>query len=917
MILTKALENAVKLSNLYHTGFSFIIADNIEQPNWTTIRKYRLSQGEFVKRYLDELTLLGVSFGTETKVGSIDIDRWSKYHPAQNPAAFKKLQQSLEKIGIVRLEIIQSSYSGGIHIIFFLPKPISTFRLAALLQVTLINAGFEIGKGQLENFPNPKAYGSKENPTYYNALRLPLQPQSGSFLLDEEGNILPTADNLTDESRLAALIRNAEISMAAQDIELLERKLGWGSKQYTSKIAKYQYSRKKLFSEVAREWKENLELTMTIGWQRKGQTNTLLPTYIAYGVVFMGLKGTELEKWMNTEITNANGYREHCRHQHEIDKVIQDWVKNTERQEYYVEYCGFPERTGLSPISVSKHIQSSARKNERNESVARTTKNKIITILEVIGELPQKIMERIALIQNRCQELFGDRLSKNTLYKREYKELWQIKAENSSPASFSHTPPQPQSTIFDPETQSPTSFSYTPPIYETFRDVSTIPSNATSLSFVAEDLSKVEPEQFQTGLEDSLELSSLPELEPNNLDLSNPSDKGLEFPQSNSESLLEFNDPTLVESGSQTLPVTQIPNLIGSQSEIVHEQPLELIFSPIPTDSIEPLEIEANQSESEIQVIHLQPFEPPSEPDEDLETISPIQLGTKLRRNVLNVGRKTYFALSNCEVISTNGLDWVVRDPSGDTYNVSHSSFESGEWDVEQLDPDLISSCSDTICQRQDLGHSVRLVAEVAWEVRANAPAVNDELLSEFLNHPLRDEIQAVIALADELVVAISREDIYSLVQNLSRPQKLELWQVMSAQEQIAVKAMMKQVVDLPTVEIDGSMLISNQSGDSSLIAHINTEVVVNSKESIDHIDIPVNSEAVLSPIDSTPDLDPLTLGATNADLPSPGTVVRTLTGLVGVVRHIFQNLGKRFLVYHADLDRAILYGENELFFAT
>jgi hypothetical protein len=96
---------------------------------------------------------------------------------------------------------------------------------------------------------------------------------------------------------------------------------------------------------------------------------------------------------------------------------------------------------------------------------------------------------------------------------------------------------------------------------------------------------------------------------------------------------------------------------------------------------------------AEAQIIHSQPSELPTEPDEDLETISPIQLGTKLRRNALNVGRKTYFALSNCEVISTNGLDWVVRDPSGDTYNVSHSSFESGEWDVEQLDADLISPC--------------------------------------------------------------------------------------------------------------------------------------------------------------------------------------------------------------------------------
>jgi hypothetical protein len=931
MILTKALDNAIKLSNLYHTGFSFIVADNIEQPNWTTIRKYRLSQGEFVKRYLDELTLLGVSFGTETRVCSIDIDRWSKYHPAQNSVAFKKLQQTLEKIGIVRLEIIQSSHSGGIHIIIFLPKPVNTFRLAALLHVTLINAGFEISKGQLENFPNPKAYGSKENPTYYNALRLPLQPQSGSLLLDQEGNILLTADNLTDESRLAALIRNAEASMAAQDIELLERKLGWGSKQYTSNIAKYQYSNKKLYSEVAREWKENLELTMAIGWQRKGQTNSLLPTYIAYGVVFMGLKGTELAQWMHTEITNANGYSEYCQHQHEIDKVIQDWVKNTERQEYYVEYCGFPERTGLSSIAVSKHIQGKANKNERNESVARTTKNKIITILETIGELPQKIMERIAIIQNKCQELFGDRLSKNTLYKREYKDLWQLEAEiktqTITQTSFSHTSEQIQIITSDPKSQSQTNFSHTPPIYETFSEITTFPINATSPSGVVEDLSNPESNQFQTHLGDLLELSSLVELEPSNLDLSNQlaicSEKDLESSQSNSELLLECSDTTLVESecksSHEPLPNTQIFNLTEPQSEILHEQPLELIFSYDSVDAIEPLQIEANQLASEIQVIQPQSFEPLTEPNKDLETISSIQIGTKLRRNALNVGRKTYSALSNCEVISTNGLDWVVRDPSGDTYNVSHSSFESGEWDVEQLDADLLSLSPDVICQRQDPADlPVRLVTEVARDVRVNASAANDELLSEFLNHPLLDEIQAVIALADELIVATSREEIHLLVQNLSRPQKLELWQVMNAQEQIAVTAMMQPIVNPVTVEIDGSMSInSSKSSASSILSHVTTEVVANSHESINHIDLPVNSGAVSELIDSTSNIDALMPGATQADLPSPGTIVRTLTGLVGVVRHIFQNLNKRFLVYHSDIDRAILYGEDELFFAT
>ena len=418
------LELHVKLSNLFHVGFNFIIAENTSKPKWRTNRKYRLTRGEFVKRYRDELTLLGVSFGTTTKYFMLDIDRGSKYHPDNDFKAFQQLLQLLETIGIVRVDLIRSSHSGGIHLYGCLPEKVSTIRLATLLHVALIDAGIEIAKGQLECFPNPKPYGEKGFFTYYNPHRLPLQPNSGSLLLDEDGQILLSAENLTHESMVAGFLARAEQSALSQDMKLLHRLMDTYYAKYTSNkgIAKYQHHHKD-YSEVAREWKESLEQTIqTIGWTAYGQTNTLLPNFIAYGVVFLGLKGEELKDCLHELILAAPGYHEYCRHKHEIKAVIKGWVDNTERQDYYIEYCGFPARSGLNPHITAKRIK--AIRNHHNENLAKRTEQRLNAILAALTEIPTQVGAKIAAIRTKSIELYGEAISRNTLYKSAYKPLW-------------------------------------------------------------------------------------------------------------------------------------------------------------------------------------------------------------------------------------------------------------------------------------------------------------------------------------------------------------------------------------------------------------------------------------------------------------------------------------------------------------
>jgi hypothetical protein len=84
-------------------------------------------------------------------------------------------------------------------------------------------------------------------------------------------------------------LAQAERSLAAADLKWIESKFEWAYELFKKYIAKYQHHSSD-YSEVAQEWKENLELTIDIGWTDYHQTNELLPLFVCYGIVFEGLE---------------------------------------------------------------------------------------------------------------------------------------------------------------------------------------------------------------------------------------------------------------------------------------------------------------------------------------------------------------------------------------------------------------------------------------------------------------------------------------------------------------------------------------------------------------------------------------------------------------------------------------------------
>jgi hypothetical protein len=824
-MITK-LELHTKLSNLFHIGFNFITAENTPKPKWRTNRKYRLTRGEFVKRHSDELTLLGVSFGATTRYFMLDIDKGSQYHPDNDITALPKLRQLLEQVGVVRTDLIRSSHSGGIHLYGCLPKSVSTIRLATLLHVTFIDAGIQIIKGQLECFPNPKPYGEKGFFTYYNPHRVALQPNSGSLLLNEDGEILLSAENLTHENMLAGFLTRTAQSAQAQDMELLSRMMDTCYAKYTSNagIAKYQHHHKD-YTEVAREWKENLELTIqTIGWTAHGQTNTLLPNFIAYGVVFLGLKGEELENCLHDLILTAPGYHDYCRHQHEIKAVIKGWVENTERQGYYVEYCGFPARSGLNPHLTAKRIKAS--RNHHNDNLAKRTEQRLNAILAALTEIPDRVKAKIAVIRTKSIELFGEAISRNTLYKPEYKPLW-FKTEiakldsnlekdptppPNSPLTNTNQELQPIAienplTVLAAQTQSETTSSHTPPLYETY--VGQVQS-----SWLHHQLQLYCINLWCQSILDLQSLSVESELAsdlPNHCNLPN----------------LDSNlQSTSVILEAQNSPIQNIYNTEDFNNNDLQSEEVAKI---------------SNGDESN------NGLEFPVDIEPDLDPVRAIEIGTKLRRNVQQLGQKTYPALANCQVVSANGLDWVVRDGEGYSWNVSHHALASGVWEIEG---DLTDVVISTPQQRSAI--------DIARQMRLNLSSVPDELLLEFLHHPAMETIQFTIELADRLVTASTCKLVEELVADLSPYQKLDLWKTLSDRERIDVEKLMSQ-----------------HSPNSEQIDH--------QSNSIGSIDVFV------------------------------GATVLTLTGLIGVVKHVFTSVVKPFVVYHESLGRTILYCREDL----
>ncbi len=431
--LTPDTVTGQRFTQYYNHAWNFI---KKEEGTWTSINEYPISPREIWDKHQDPHQIIGLRFGSTTKHITLDLDKNGICHPTKDPNAIKTITEALENIGLCRHVITQSSDSEGIHLIFPLPEPLPTFKIACLVKATLEEAQLEIKTGQLEVFPNPKRFAKNGKFSEYNGVRLPLQPNSGSYLLDDDLNIISdSVEDFLDQMDWAAV---------GQDIETFSSLLDPAYEEYKGKKS----WKKDGKSRKAQEWEKALEQIVSKGWTGYHQTNYLLPKFVAYCIVFQQCVGAKLREAVKDAVINAPGYSEWCRHQHEIDKRVEEVCYYTERNEYYLSYCNFPNR--------SSNYNQTYNRNSSNQRTLDVEKriSETVAHLEANGELPQQIGLRREVIIKTAKEKYGIGFSIRTLGQKKYLVLWHPK-HRATEATI-QTPPQSETTPPpDPPNQPP------------------------------------------------------------------------------------------------------------------------------------------------------------------------------------------------------------------------------------------------------------------------------------------------------------------------------------------------------------------------------------------------------------------------------------------------------------------------------
>ncbi|EKU96878.1 hypothetical protein Lepto7375DRAFT_0798 [Leptolyngbya sp. PCC 7375] len=378
-----------------------------KRPQWQTESRHPLSD-----RLIEQGTYLyGVRFGKETQYAMLDIDIGSAYHPRRDPIAFQKLTEALEPLGLVSAITCTSSDSQGLHLYFPFSESLTAWEVGSGVTLLLESQGFKVTPGQLEVFPNARLYTIESTPNLFNAHRLPLQ--RGSYLLNDDLEPIWTDQTTFVEQWRQCQSRNNL------------------SNETLQQIIKQKKRRSYRLSNKADKFLNDLNAEIEQGWTDHGQTNRLLGritmrTYVFHHVMYGGepLTGDSLIKEVLTVAQALPGYELWCRHQHEIEDRVSEWVSCIEKSHYFHYGEQFRKYKSKKERAESENTEPSW-----NQQQSQKTKDKIQAALKELSdknELPEQATARFNALRK-----FG--IGGGSLYR--YKELWHPlwKSQKKSP----------------------------------------------------------------------------------------------------------------------------------------------------------------------------------------------------------------------------------------------------------------------------------------------------------------------------------------------------------------------------------------------------------------------------------------------------------------------------------------------------
>ncbi|PZO55372.1 MAG: hypothetical protein DCF15_10650 [Phormidesmis priestleyi] len=276
----------------------------------------------------------------------------------------------------------------------------NSWKVSKAVSVLLENAGFKLKPGHLELFPDPKVYSADGKPSLFNAHRLPLQ--MGSYILNDE--FWPISNSQS------CFVRSWQHCQQKNDLDVRHlKKLLKSTKQYS-----YQLSNK------SHKFLSDLDTEIEIGWTDYGQTNRLLGriamrTYIFHHITSGGdpLSGEALVQQIVSIAQALPGYRDWCRHQHEIEDRASEWAKSVESSHY------FPYGTSQGKYKTVKTIPDAILSEMSwNDRQAQETREKILQAVQTLKDqcaFPEKATARFKALLNHS-------IGGASLYR--YRELW-------------------------------------------------------------------------------------------------------------------------------------------------------------------------------------------------------------------------------------------------------------------------------------------------------------------------------------------------------------------------------------------------------------------------------------------------------------------------------------------------------------
>ncbi|MFN7717258.1 MAG: hypothetical protein ACK5QS_17560 [Pseudanabaenaceae cyanobacterium] len=392
--LTPLAPTDTEFAALFPYEFNWIYKDD---EGWHTQTRYPLSPRDLIAKWRSPDQIVGVRFGKTTNYAMLDIDLGSQYHPKQDAHSIERILEELEGIGLFSVLIVRSSDSKGLHLYYPLPEAVSSFGLACAVHHALTQSGLIVKSGQLEIFPNVKAYD-----TEYNGHRLPLQ--DGSYLLD--CNLEPSTQDLKE------FLTTWQSEAKWQDMTLLSNAIATAPRPQKTYIGKTKRDNSR--------WRSNLEYRIGIGWTGKGQTNELMFQIGQYGRVFEGIDSqSELASYIADRSRACNGFYTYSSHAHEVERLALD------KAEYLMAHY-YP--WGSKPSHV---------KRKRIATVKPKTPI-IERITQAIAQIKdQAFTTTRELLQTLAKSI---RMSLTTLYK--HRDLWEPLLKNCNTASSNDFEPK-------------------------------------------------------------------------------------------------------------------------------------------------------------------------------------------------------------------------------------------------------------------------------------------------------------------------------------------------------------------------------------------------------------------------------------------------------------------------------------------